>query len=259
MEAGNGCKLVVGVDYGTTFTVGISFVLIRAGDHMGNGNIHFVNQWPPGIRNKTSGPSIISYRQDGGPHLWGFEVKPEMRSYAWTKLLLDRNPQREEFDDDLLEGVTCSEILKLPGQKETGEAVADYLSRIYHHIQQHIPREVGQLRNYEGDLSEDIATYYVTDVDPTASLEQITTVMGAKCGGTTIDSGFYQLLSHRLEGAFDRVMSQIRPGSLVMTKFETIKTEFTGEGENGWHFNFDLSAPEADRTFSNQRRRHFVF
>ncbi|KAJ6191674.1 hypothetical protein N7519_001695 [Penicillium mononematosum] len=148
----NGYKLVVGVDYGTTFTC-IAYVLIRAGDQMGSENISIIKQWPSSLGEQPSAPSLISYRQDGGPHLWGFEVNPEMRSYAWTKLLLDRNPQRDEFDDDLLERVTGSEILRLPNQKEAGEAVADYLSRIYSHIQHHISKKVPELGSSNGDLS----------------------------------------------------------------------------------------------------------
>ncbi|OQE12833.1 hypothetical protein PENFLA_c061G08046 [Penicillium flavigenum] len=306
---GNGYKLVVGVDDGTTFT-GIAYVLIRAGDQMGSENISSINKWPSSIGEQPSAPSLISYRQDGGPHLWGFEVNPEMRSYAWKKLLLDRNPQRDEFGDDLLERVTGSEIMKLPDQKEAGEAVADYLfsglrlhpapyprkarwsgntqflmrqaiqragfgTSFLHRVWTITEPEAAalavfsdgkfNLKQHDGVLicdcgggTVDIATYYVTDVDPATSLEQITTVMGAKCGGTAINSGFYQLLFHRLGGDFDRLMSQIRPRSLVMSRFETIKTGFTGEGGNGWHFHFNLSAPGADPTFSNHRRGRVV-
>jgi hypothetical protein len=115
--------------------------------------IRIIKQWPSGIGYQPSAPSLISYRQDGGPHLWGFEVNPEMRSYAWAKLLLDRNSPCDEFDDDLLERVTGSEILRLPDQKEAGEAVADYLSQVFDYIQHHIPEKVPELGSPEGNLS----------------------------------------------------------------------------------------------------------
>jgi hypothetical protein len=53
-------------------------------------------------------------------------------------------------------------------------------------------------------------------------------------------------------------MSQNWPGSWVMSRFERIKTEYNGEGGNGWHFHFNLSAPGADPAFSNHGRRRVV-
>jgi hypothetical protein len=117
---------------------------------MGSGNVRIIKQWASSIGEQPSAPSLILYRQDGGPHLWGFEVNPEMRSFAWTKLLLDRNPQRDEFDDDLLEGVTGSEILRLPDQKEAGKAVADYLSQVH---PAPYPQKVPELGSPDRDLS----------------------------------------------------------------------------------------------------------
>lgn len=43
--------------------------------------------------------------------------------------------------------VTRSEILKLPDQKEAVETVADYLSRIYAHIQHYISEVVGPMHS----------------------------------------------------------------------------------------------------------------
>lgn len=115
-------------------------------------HISLMTHWPPGeVKDNT--PSVISYTHNGEPPLWGFEVKPGMQSYAWTKLLLDRNIQHSEFNDKMLETVTGSEILKLPDQKCAMETVADYLSRIYAYIQHHSFEAVDHLHSHGGDLS----------------------------------------------------------------------------------------------------------
>ncbi|KAJ5800680.1 uncharacterized protein N7518_002748 [Penicillium psychrosexuale] len=307
MEAKHGYKLVVGVDYGTTFTE-IAYVLTtHVGGQADIDSIDLIKQWPPGINGKANTPSLISYMQDGGAPLWGFEVTQDVRSYAWTKLLLDANFQSSsKFDDTFLKIATASKILELPDQKEAVDTVKDYLSQIYTHIQTYISAELGlsgvpidfwfttpaswseETQNLmhqaiqgagfgkspqhrvwtipEPEAAalavfsdrrvnfEDITTYYVTDVDPTISLEQITTVMGAKCGGTAIDSRFYELLSNRVEGGFDSLsLSEIRPGSRAMEKFERIKTRFNGEMSRSWHFDFNLNFPSP-----SQRRRRVV-
>ncbi|KAI3154323.1 hypothetical protein CBS147325_1415 [Penicillium roqueforti] len=311
MEAKHGYKLVVGVDYGTTFTE-IAYVLTtHAGGQADIDSIDFIKQWPPDIIGQAKTPSLISYMQDGGAPLWGFEVTQDVRSYAWTKLLLDANfPSSSKFDDTFLKIATASKILELPDQKEAVDTVQDYLSQIYTHIQSYISAELGlsgvpidfwfttpaswsedtqnlmrqaiqgagfgkrpqhrvwtipepeaaalavfsdkrvSFKPRDGILicdcgggTVDITTYYVTDVDPTISLEQITTVMGANCGGTAIDSRFYELLSTRVEGGFDSLsLSEIRPGSRAMKKFERIKTHFNGATSQSWHFDFNLNS-----------------
>ncbi|KAJ5404810.1 hypothetical protein N7465_006094 [Penicillium sp. CMV-2018d] len=334
MEVGSGYKLVVAVDYGTTFTKVAFAIKTDIGGQTDIDSIRLMECWPPDIIGSANTPSLLSYTHNGEPHLWGFEVKPGMQSYAWTKLLLDKDVQHSEFNDEMLMTVTGSEILKLPDQKKAVDTVADYLSRIYAHIQDHIPRVVELLRGHKEDLSGmpidfvftipatwseetqllmsqaiemagfgrgpldrfwtatepeaaalaifgdnafnlqaydgvlicdcgggtvDITTYYVTDVVPTISVEQITAAMGAKSGGTAIDSQFYKLVYSQLEGGFDNLpMSEIQPGSLVMQKFEAIKRAFNGKEESTWHFDLNFNATGAHLGFSNQRRRRFV-
>ncbi|KUM59884.1 hypothetical protein ACN42_g7253 [Penicillium freii] len=334
MEVGSGYKLVVAVDYGTTLTK-IAFAIKNdTGGQTDIDSILLMESWPPHIVGITNTPSLLSYTHNGEPHLWGFEVKPGMQSYAWTKLLLDKDVQHSEFNDEMLMTVTGSEILKLPDQKKAVDTVADYLSRIHAHIRDHIPEAVRVLRGQKEDLSGipidflftipatwsgetqllmsqaiemagfgrgpldrfwtatepeaaalavfgdntfnlqahdgvlicdcgggtvDITTYYVTDVVPTISVEQITAAMGAKCGGTAIDSRFYELVYSRLEGGFDNLpMSEIQPGSSVMQRFETIKRTFDGKEEATWHFDLNFNATGTHLASSNQRRKRFV-
>jgi hypothetical protein len=112
-----------------------------------------MTRWPPGDINRSNTPSLISYTHNGEPPLWGFQVEPGMQSYAWTKLLLDKNLQHGDFDDEMLRTVTGSKILQLPDRKEAVETVADYLSQIYAHIQYHILEAVELLRGHGGGLS----------------------------------------------------------------------------------------------------------
>ncbi|CAI7661347.1 unnamed protein product [Penicillium glandicola] len=187
--------------------------------------------------------------QCGKSCLWGFEVELGMQSYAWTKLLLDKSLQHSEFNDEILEKITGSRILKRPNQKEAVDTVADYLSRIYAYIQQHIPKlyrdgvlicdcgggtvvrdtPLHSWHFISSHRGQDIATYYVTDVDPTTRLEQITTATGAKCGGTAIDSrfynprrGYFSLQSEDIRGLYEPVLSRIFAliGSQVMAANE---------------------------------------
>ncbi|CAI7615554.1 unnamed protein product [Penicillium palitans] len=258
MEVESGYKLVVAVDYGTTFTAIAFAIKSNAVGQADTDSIRLITRWPPGVTSGFDTPSLISYTHNGEPPLWGYQVEPGMQSYAWTKLLLDRNIQHGDFDDEMLRVVTGSKILQLPDQKEAVDTVADYLSQIYGHIQYHLPRVVELPRGCGGDPSGvpidfcfttpaswseqtrslmrvdwngaeaaalavfsdkdfnlqshdvlicdcgggkvDITTYYVTDVVLTISIEQITAAMGAKCGGTAIDSRFYEFVSSRLEG-----------------------------------------------------------
>lgn len=116
-------------------------------------SIRLITSWPPGVTSGFDTPSLISYTHNGEPPLWGYQVEPGMQSYAWTKLLLDRNIQHGDFDDEMLRVVTGSKILQLPDQKEAVDTVADYLSQIYGHIQYHLPRVVELPRGCGGDPS----------------------------------------------------------------------------------------------------------
>lgn len=61
-----------------------------------------------------------------------------MQAFAWTKLLLDRSLDHRSLNDEILEKVTASGILKLPNGKGAVDVVADFLSQIHAHIIQTI-------------------------------------------------------------------------------------------------------------------------
>ncbi|PKY00051.1 actin-like ATPase domain-containing protein [Aspergillus campestris IBT 28561] len=80
-----------------------------------------------------------------------------------------------------------------------------------------------------GGGTVDIATYLVADITPTLHVRKITAVQGGKCGGTAVDSRFYQLMTIRFGSAFEGLpCKQIAPGSKFMDAFETAKRAFSG-------------------------------
>ncbi|KAF7905182.1 uncharacterized protein EAF01_005703 [Botrytis porri] len=98
---GESHKIIIGIDYGTTFS-GVSYV---TSDKVGLENITIMSPWPgdPHVSWKT--PTRIAYSQEN-PKLtnnkWGFEVNSKLVSYSWTKLLLDKNAASRKHDDPSL-------------------------------------------------------------------------------------------------------------------------------------------------------------
>ncbi|KAH8689553.1 hypothetical protein BGW36DRAFT_391084 [Talaromyces proteolyticus] len=133
-------KIIVGVDYGTTFT-GASFVSSK-----GNGlsDITVIETWPGISRDSntvTKVPSRISY-PDGLPNQWGYQVQPGANAYSWTKLLLDQSAPLTRYDDEGLEKASEMGILRLPEGKTASDVVRDYLSEVYQHILGRIAKQI---------------------------------------------------------------------------------------------------------------------
>ena len=105
-------------------------------------------------------PSRIAYASENPGLLkdvWGYAVKPGMKSYSWSKLLLDQNARKEEFDDGfLLEGNKESRM-ELPSGKTAVDVVTDILMGIYSHIMATFIRTTGKQ-----SLKETRITYIVT-------------------------------------------------------------------------------------------------
>ncbi|KAL4881112.1 hypothetical protein BJY04DRAFT_218627 [Aspergillus karnatakaensis] len=129
-------KIIVGVDYGTTYT-GASYVSSKG---KGLSDIVLISTWPgPSRETETvlKAPSRIAYTSDN-PRVkkdkWGYEVDAGKVAYSWTKLLLDQSTPLTRFDDPALEAASQTGILKLPQGKSAVDVVADYLSHVYTHI-----------------------------------------------------------------------------------------------------------------------------
>ncbi|KAK2875390.1 hypothetical protein FQN49_001639 [Arthroderma sp. PD_2] len=321
-------KIIVGVDYGTTFT-GVSYVSTakRSVD-----DISVITTWP-GVSRKSETvfkiPSRIAYPNENyriQENKWGFQVESGMASYSWTKLLLDNNSQATKFDDETLafQKEAGMPILNLPQGKDAVTVVADFLEAVYKHTinvlekqitadvlaitpmefwftmpaiwsdgAQHATREAAKRAGFgsrPGDnismISEpeaaaiaalkehtryealssvkpgdgvlvcdcgggtvDITTYRILKTSPILSFEELCTGAGAKCGSTTIDRKFYELMQERFGAAFRCLPLKTKgPGSNFMEAFEQIKQDFgySEKGTGNYELPLDISLSDPD-------------
>lgn len=146
---GDRIKLIVGIDYGTTYSgkldsldlygiqvlimaiLGLSFALSNAAD--------FKDVFPwtkyPGAASHhaehcVKAPTRIAFA-DENPELeenaWGYQVEPGMRMYALTKLLLDASSLHSEHDDPDLYLGGGKEMMRLPKGKSAKDVATEYL------------------------------------------------------------------------------------------------------------------------------------
>ncbi|KAF2102746.1 actin-like ATPase domain-containing protein [Rhizodiscina lignyota] len=131
MAAAGAYKLIVGVDFGTTYT-GVSFVLSTRAPK----DVYVIRSWSGASRpsdNAWKTPSRIAYAEENPNHdkdQIGFDVTPGMTSYSWFKLLLDRAAERR-FDDPDLRDIEGPGMLRLPRNKTAQQVCADFLRGIY--------------------------------------------------------------------------------------------------------------------------------
>ncbi|KAH2148997.1 hypothetical protein KXW33_004558 [Aspergillus fumigatus] len=138
-------KIIVGVDYGTTFT-GASYVSSKGS---GLSDIILISTWPGPSRDTETvfkAPSRIAYASENNSRVttnrWGYQVEPGMLSYSWTKLLLDQGTPLTQYDDRTLETASQTGNMKLPEGKTAVDVVADYLSEVYQHILKTISKNI---------------------------------------------------------------------------------------------------------------------
>jgi molecular chaperone DnaK (HSP70) len=126
-------RLIVGIDYGTTYS-GLSFALTGATD------FRDINTWTkyPGASSHSAehyekAPTRIAFKweNDGMEgDAWGYQVEPGMKTYTWTKLLLDQLAVQSEFDDPDLYLANGENIMKLPEGKCASWVVTEYLKKL---------------------------------------------------------------------------------------------------------------------------------
>ncbi|KAI1460882.1 actin-like ATPase domain-containing protein [Annulohypoxylon moriforme] len=134
-------RLIVGVDFGTTFS-GVAAVYTSTPD-----DIEIIKTWPGG-NGITSDkvPSEISYDfpPDSSPGAkpnvkWGFQFRPEESRLRCIKLSLDRS-QKLPFYVNRQE--TAAQLSKY--RKTVIDAVSDYLTEIYKHTMDTLTRRYGE-------------------------------------------------------------------------------------------------------------------
>lgn len=77
---------------------------------------------------------------------WGFGVTPKLKSYSWTKLLLDDGSVTSGGDTFSLEDMKETEgngLLKLPDGKSVSDVVADFLVEVRKHVITHLEQTLG--------------------------------------------------------------------------------------------------------------------
>lgn len=107
-----------------------------------------VNKWPSHTEQSWKAPSRIAFASENkkiARNYWGYEVGRNHKSYAWTKLLLDKGVKLGDHDDPLLRQMYGGEgFLGLPPGMTATEVVRDYLAELYKHAVACVVRELSQ-------------------------------------------------------------------------------------------------------------------
>jgi hypothetical protein len=119
---------------------------LNAGDLPHNANISVVRGWAgdnPGEYTSGKVSSDLAYDAFGNLY-WGFDIpqRDDIRRLRWVKLLLEPEPKLKNLAAQA-EIAQSREILKEIGQTEI-ETAADYLRKLWGHIQQEIITAIGQ-------------------------------------------------------------------------------------------------------------------
>lgn len=152
-------KIIIGVDYGTTFTgnvtqsknmleglpnvktrtlhIGVSYV---TSDKTSIDDIDVIRTWPGDgrpVEGNWKTPTVIAYgaeNRSARRNHWGYEVRPGMVSCSWTKLLLDTSAETAEFDDPSLRDAAGSALFHIPQGKNAQMVCQDFLTEVYRFV-----------------------------------------------------------------------------------------------------------------------------
>ncbi|EAT86144.2 hypothetical protein SNOG_06313 [Parastagonospora nodorum SN15] len=133
-----GNRLVIGLDYGTTYT-GVSFC--EASDANSDGqHIEIIHDWPSRhtkIGTKEKVPSEVAYLDEG--ICWGSNIPPHEKREMWTKLQLELDHRHTG------EAAKISQELSKSGpRKEPVEIVADFLAQVKAHLITNLDNKFGK-------------------------------------------------------------------------------------------------------------------
>ncbi|KAK3670596.1 hypothetical protein LTR78_009564 [Recurvomyces mirabilis] len=135
-------RLIVGVDYGTTYS-GVSFATT---DKSSADDINVIRTWP-GRDGEWKVPTRIAYAQENQAdqltaNKWGFEVEPRMTSCSWTKLLLDAKADEQTHDDPKLQNAVDEGMLRLPPGLSAQQVCSDFLREVHKYVTVRLSRQV---------------------------------------------------------------------------------------------------------------------
>ncbi|KAI8935100.1 hypothetical protein NX059_007695 [Plenodomus lindquistii] len=140
MVKGNrkGNRLIIGLDYGTTYT-GLSFCESSSVANQAE-PIEIVHDWPSiGVRNVTKEkvPSEVTYQDSG--ILWGSLIPADVSRHMWTKLQLD-SKQGGEAAKITREIATSSQN----SDKQPDDIITDYLTQVKAHLLTNLDHKYGK-------------------------------------------------------------------------------------------------------------------
>jgi hypothetical protein len=151
-------RIIVGVDFGTTYSgnrwrrgnigcadrPGIAFVTSTKGLK----DVEVIQKWPGGLNTiPQKVPSLIAYAEENddiGEDRWGSDVDGGLLSCSWFKLRLDKNIQKTEFDDPLLENVVGKGLMRLKPGKDAKEVTTDFLRLLFDYIMSQMQKAIGK-------------------------------------------------------------------------------------------------------------------
>ncbi|KAL3421237.1 hsp70 protein [Phlyctema vagabunda] len=140
-----GHKIIVGIDYGTTFS-GVSYATTDKSDI---DDINIISSWPGELAGSFwKVPTRIAYKRENSKiskNKWGFEVHPKFISYSWTKLLLDKNALVGDYDDPALADMAGKGMMKLPDFRNAEGVCEDFLRELHVYLTSKLRQEMTDL------------------------------------------------------------------------------------------------------------------
>ena len=154
-------RLVVGVDYGTTYSgtfdlsafhellinvrTGISYVTT---DKKALEDIYVERSWP-GKDGEWKTPTRIAYASENtksslADNQWGYRATPPMVMCSWIKLLLDASTRPAANDDFRLASQSDECKPRLPNNRDAQGVVTDFLRELYAHLESRVVKSLGQ-------------------------------------------------------------------------------------------------------------------
>ncbi|KAI0430736.1 hypothetical protein F5Y09DRAFT_355703 [Xylaria sp. FL1042] len=141
--------LVVGIDFGTTFS-GVSWLICKTGSTPGQPDI--ISQWPTSIDNRRGNsdsqkvPTKVHYNPDGELS-WGFRTPVNVETVEWFKLLLLND---EDLQTHLRGSQHLHDAQKMMSRlrKNAIQLTGDYLKALWDHA-------LGQIINAKGQTLVD--------------------------------------------------------------------------------------------------------
>ncbi|KAF2473741.1 uncharacterized protein BDR25DRAFT_341026 [Lindgomyces ingoldianus] len=126
----DGPRIILGIDYGTTYT-GLAWAQKRgAHDVISVDNLNVFKKWP--ARSESKVPSAISYSwSPNGCAQWGFDIDNDAKIFKWTKLELTTRDSVKELKVllDLMNGLELIQRMGKESEEVGSEEVPDHLTK----------------------------------------------------------------------------------------------------------------------------------